>query len=269
MGLASLPSSQQSATLSASVRRALEEVLKGYDRGTPGTMMTAEDMVLGRSRADQAQAMADSVDRGIPGSAMTAEDMLLGQPSAPVARGPRVGAAVAGAPQAGNSRETAKSRGVAAPRPEAKPMTDEDYYADEEAQVADAIRANEIAQAVARTRTPQGYYDEEEAEALASAQAYEEAQASRSPARPAAAAEAVQDYDPFEEAGENENALASASPEFMAQLAADFRVVHGGDFDPNSSLDKGHMEVIALARSKYPEATPTQIALKIYRGEFD
>jgi len=243
-------------------------MLKGYDRGTPGAMMTAEDMVLGRSRADQARAMADSVDRGTPGAMMTAEDMLLGQPSAPVARGPRVGAAVAGAPQAGNSRETVKSRGVAAARPEAKPMTEQDYYAEEEAQVADAIRAYETAQAAAKSMTEQGYYDEEEDQALAAAQAYEEAQASRSPARPTAAA-AVEDSDPFGEEGENENALALASPEFMAQLAADFRVVHGGDFDPNSSLDKGHMEVIALARSKYPEATPTQIALKIYRGEFD
>ena len=52
------------------------------------------------------------------------------------------------------------------------------------------------------------------------------------------------------------------------QLMADFEVAHGGPFDPVSSMDKGKMEIIRRARARYPDATSTQLALRIYRGEF-
>jgi len=54
-----------------------------------------------------------------------------------------------------------------------------------------------------------------------------------------------------------------------SQLLADFQVTHGGPFDPKSRMDAAKMGQLVEARAKYPDATPTQLALKIYRGEFD
>jgi len=52
-------------------------------------------------------------------------------------------------------------------------------------------------------------------------------------------------------------------------LMADFKVTHGGDFDPNSTMDRGKLAQLESARMAYPNETSTQIALRIYRGEFD
>ena len=64
--------------------------------------------------------------------------------------------------------------------------------------------------------------------------------------------------------------IPTAEPEpDQKQLLADFDVTHGEAFDPNSSDDADKMAKLTVARAAYPDATSTQLALKIYRGEFD
>jgi hypothetical protein len=57
--------------------------------------------------------------------------------------------------------------------------------------------------------------------------------------------------------------------QWVNTLKADFEVAHGTSYDPNSTMDQAKMGVLADARRMYPNATPTQLALKLYRGEFD
>ena len=51
------------------------------------------------------------------------------------------------------------------------------------------------------------------------------------------------------------------------QAEALFETVHGGPFDPNSSMDRGKLEDIKknLVRDEYRGLTPNQFALKMYR----
>ncbi len=51
------------------------------------------------------------------------------------------------------------------------------------------------------------------------------------------------------------------------QAEALFKVVHGGPFDPNSSMDRGKLAKIKenLVREEYQGLTPNQFALKMYR----
>jgi len=51
------------------------------------------------------------------------------------------------------------------------------------------------------------------------------------------------------------------------QAEALFETVHGGSFDPNSSMDRGKLEAIKknLVRDEYKGLTPNQFALKMYR----
>jgi len=51
------------------------------------------------------------------------------------------------------------------------------------------------------------------------------------------------------------------------QAEALFRTVHGGPFDPNSSMDRGKLAKIKenLVREEYQGLTPNQFALKMYR----
>jgi hypothetical protein len=46
-----------------------------------------------------------------------------------------------------------------------------------------------------------------------------------------------------------------------------FATVHGGPFDPNSSMDRGKLEQIKanLVRDEFKGLTPNQFALKMYR----
>lgn len=57
--------------------------------------------------------------------------------------------------------------------------------------------------------------------------------------------------------------------QWVNTLKADFEVTHGTPYDPNSTKDRAEMRILADARREYPNATSTQLALKIYRGEFD
>ena len=57
--------------------------------------------------------------------------------------------------------------------------------------------------------------------------------------------------------------------QWVNTLKADFEVTHGTPYDPNSTMDQAKMGVLADARRLYPNATSTQLALKLYRGEFD
>ena len=50
-----------------------------------------------------------------------------------------------------------------------------------------------------------------------------------------------------------------------AAFEEDFKITHGGSFDPKSKMDKGKMETIREMRAKYPNATPAQLAVMIYR----
>lgn len=64
------------------------------------------------------------------------------------------------------------------------------------------------------------------------------------------------------------NAKAAQQAAQQAQQAAfeeDFKITHGGPFDPKSKMDRGKMETIREMRAKNPNATPTQLAIMIYR----
>ena len=84
-------------------------------------------------------------------------------------------------------------------------------------------------------------------------------------------------YDDADE-GPVDPTLAQPTPETAAQAAAaateeqlleDFKITHGGPFDPNSTMDRGKMEVLKRARMANPDDTGVQLALKIYRGNYD
>lgn len=50
-----------------------------------------------------------------------------------------------------------------------------------------------------------------------------------------------------------------------AAFEEDFKITHGGSFDPKSKVDKGKMDTIRAMRAQHPNATPAQLAVMIYR----
>ncbi len=172
----------------------------------------------------------------------------------------------------------------------ARPMSEQDYYDEEAEQVAAAaqayeaglsaragaepaagqrdrsgsgerIRRGQVAQAAARPMSEQDYYDEEAEQVAAAAQAYEAGLSARAGAEPAAGQR--------DRSGSGERIAEGQREQWINTLKADFEVAHGTSYNPNSTMDQAKMGVLANARRMYPNATPTQLALKLYRGEFD
>ncbi len=123
------------------------------------------------------------------------------------------------------------------------------------------IRRGQVAQAAARPMSEQDYYDEEAEQVAAAAQAYEAGLSARAGAEPAAGQR--------DRSGSGERIAEGQREQWINTLKADFEVAHGTSYNPNSTMDQAKMGVLANARRMYPNATPTQLALKLYRGEFD
>jgi hypothetical protein len=163
----------------------------------------------------------------------------------------------------------------------ARPMSEQDYYDDEAEQVAAAAQAYEAglraragAEPAAGQRDRSGSGERIGAEPAAG-QRDRSGSGERIGAEPAAgqrdrsgSGERVANK-PYDRSGSGEQIAEGQREQWVNTLKADFEVAHGTSYDPNSTMDQAKMGVLADARRMYPNATPTQLALKLYRGEFD
>lgn len=58
---------------------------------------------------------------------------------------------------------------------------------------------------------------------------------------------------------------AEQGPDLQKEAMALFPKIMGSSFDPNSSMDRGKLEILMQAKRDYPDLSPNQLALKIYR----
>ena len=69
---------------------------------------------------------------------------------------------------------------------------------------------------------------------------------------------------PEERRAMNERA-AEQGQDLQEEAMSLFPKIMGSSFDPNSSMDKGKLEIIMKARADFPDLSPNQLALKIYK----